>query len=301
MPVIPSHRGSLPVPDFSGAWLGGQNLQLKQQELQQSAASDSARIALGYAQLRAQREANELDASIKMKIDSQERLENQQRMEIDKAYKDSMVAIEQQKLQTAAADLAMKQQKESYRQQAIGEFQKQIGQPNADIETLWSKYGPAMEATIPAGIFKDEKPSGGEPREVKGKSGTLYVERDGKFYEVATQVDREKLDAAKQQADIEKENRAYERKVLDDQRKDMVKQIDVLDKIVQGQKALAKLGKKEVTKEFEQVFKENEALLSTLKTNLIQLDERRMSMNVPRNPPTPSASTNAPAIKWRLK
>ena len=92
MSLIPTYSPNVGAPDLAGAYLG-------RQRIQQQAASDAARISLGYAQLQQEAVANEMQLAATKEAQSRTALKAAQEAEIQKAYNETQLGIQQRNLQ----------------------------------------------------------------------------------------------------------------------------------------------------------------------------------------------------------
>lgn len=101
MAVIPSFSSYAPAPDLAGAFLG-------RERIAQQAASDAARIQLGYAQLEQEAVNNEMELAARMETNTRNALMKAQENEIEKAYRDTQIGIAQKNLQQEELATQMK-------------------------------------------------------------------------------------------------------------------------------------------------------------------------------------------------
>ena len=91
MPVIPTFSQYAPAPNLSEAFLG-------RERLRQEAASDAARISLGYATLQQRAVESEMELAAKREAMSNEALRREQQVQIEKAYRDQQLGLAEQRL-----------------------------------------------------------------------------------------------------------------------------------------------------------------------------------------------------------
>ena len=130
MPVIPTFSQYAPEPNLSEAFLG-------RERLRQEAASDAARISLGYATLQQRAVESEMELAAKREALSRQALKQSQEVEIEKAYRDSQLGLAEQRLANDEKMTAMKIQdaaREFERGQNFYRRRQELTAQNPDLD-----------------------------------------------------------------------------------------------------------------------------------------------------------------------
>lgn len=184
MPVVPSFGNYAAMPDFAGAYLGGQRIALGREQLAQEAQQASARFAMEGQRLQEQRQIAEMELSAKMATQQQEQMRRQQEMEIEKSYRQTQIGLEERRLQQASQlmDMKLKEAAQSFAAQQT--YQTEMAAPGADPLKVLMRLGPSVGASIPAAAFKSQEeavPFGKEYPVAGGGRVVQTSERGGQF------------------------------------------------------------------------------------------------------------------------
>lgn len=177
MPLIPSYSGFAATPNLASAWLGGRKQQLAERELQQQAASDAARISLGYAQIQNQRAMAEMEFAARAEAQAKENLLKQQDLEIKKAYNEQMLGLREEdlkrKMQDSEAMMALREaglgirgQELQLKETAQGLREQEAGLREQQLAIQQSNLGLAEQRQA----LSEERFAAGEPAKIAAEN-----------------------------------------------------------------------------------------------------------------------------------
>lgn len=143
------------MPDFAGAYLGGQRIALGREQLAQEAQQASARFAMEGQRLQEQRQIAEMELSAKMAATQQEQMRRQQEMEIEKSYRQTQIGLEERRLQQAAQvmDMKLKEAAQSFSYQQTYQTEMAKAKTPEEQYRVLMQRGPSVGASIPSGAF----------------------------------------------------------------------------------------------------------------------------------------------------
>lgn len=198
MPLPPTPW--LNPPDYTGAFVHGAQIGASAQEAQNRLAATfaeaNARLQAASqsraAELAHQEQMAQMQSQIRLQIADQRAKEQQQRIAIDSAYKESQIGLERERLKETHAANQFRLQQQASRTATMMQAQQEI-EAGGDPNEVWSRLGPAATgslagvgpmaraahpAPIPESAWVPANPETGEPSHwANQKTGGITQER----------------------------------------------------------------------------------------------------------------------------
>lgn len=168
MPVVPSFTGFAPTPNAAQAYGAGASARLGYANIAQRAQESAAQLAQ-------QRQLAEMEYQAKTQQFAKETALKQQELEIEKAYREGIMRMQEGQLQTQQGVLALNQLKAEREFGAQRQLEAQIPTIPGDPLNAYLRLGPRAGAQLPSGMAARGAPLI-PPKEVIGPGGKRYIQ-----------------------------------------------------------------------------------------------------------------------------